>query len=143
MLAIRSFVHLSSTDKWLFVRAAGVLLLMRVSLLLFPLTRLRMLVARVGQRSAQAHSPDPSAVQHIAWAVTTTSRFIPGTTCLPQALAAQLLLNRHGYEARLCIGVARERAGQLEAHAWIESQGQVVIGGPEADLVRFTRLPLR
>ena len=57
---------------------------------------------------------------------------MPGTgTCLVQALALQVLLEREGFPASLCIGVARGQRGQLEGHAWVESQGRILIGGSE------------
>jgi len=62
---------------------------------------------------------------------------MPGVKCLARALATQVLL-RHS-PAHLCIGVAR-RKGQLQAHAWVESQGRIVSGGLR-DLWRYTRLP--
>jgi hypothetical protein len=40
----------------------------------------------------------------------------------------------------LRIGVAKGEAGKLEAHAWVESQGRIVIGGLR-DLPYFTPLP--
>jgi hypothetical protein len=40
----------------------------------------------------------------------------------------------------LRIGVARSEAGKIEAHAWVESMGKVIIGGTHVDLKRFTVL---
>jgi hypothetical protein len=79
---------------------------------------------RLSARSAH------TAAQDVVWAVRRVSRAIPGATCLTQALAAQLLLARRGHSSRLRIGVARARGGGLRAHAWLESEGVVVIGGP-------------
>jgi hypothetical protein len=44
-------------------------------------------------------------------------------------LAAQFLLSRRGYASRLRIGVARGPNDGLRAHAWLESDGMVVLGG--------------
>jgi hypothetical protein len=71
-----------------------------------------------------------AASQDVVWAVGRASRAIPGATCLTQALAAQLLLSRRGLPSRLRIGVTRAHGGGLRAHAWLESGGVVVIGGP-------------
>lgn len=67
--------------------------------------------------------------QDVAWAVHRVSRAVPGATCLTQALAAQLLLSRRGYPSRLRIGVAHAPGDGLRAHAWLESDGLVVLGG--------------
>jgi hypothetical protein len=67
----------------------------------------------------------------IGWAVTAASRFVPRSTCLVRALAAQSLCRRYGYPCRLQLGARRGDAGDLEAHAWLEIGDEVVIGGGE------------
>jgi Transglutaminase-like superfamily len=77
----------------------------------------------------------------IAWAVTATSRFVPRATCLVRALAAQRLLARNGSTSRLHIGVAAAgglRLRSIEAHAWLECEGEVIAGSTDAG--RFTSL---
>jgi hypothetical protein len=39
-----------------------------------------------------------------------------------------MLLGRFGLPACLRIGVAKTKAGNLQAHAWVESEGKIVIG---------------
>ncbi len=68
------------------------------------------------------------------------SRYVPAATCLTQSLATKVLLSRQGHQASVRIGVARSEAGQFQAHAWVESNGRVVIGGPESHLKRYTPL---
>jgi hypothetical protein len=52
-------------------------------------------------------------------------------------MAAQVLLRRNGHPADLRFGVRRSER-KLEAHAWVESRGRVVIG--RGQLTRFTPL---
>ena len=78
-------------------------------------------------------------VQRIAWAVRAASKGVPHATCLTQALAAQVLFVRHQYAVDLRIGVAKGEAGGLEAHAWLEHGGRVVVGNVR-DLKRYTLL---
>ena len=67
---------------------------------------------------------------------------MPGNVkCLARALTTEVLMNRSGYTPELRIGIAQSKTGKLEAHAWIESQGKVLIGQLE-DLTRFQILPL-
>jgi len=61
-------------------------------------------------------------------AVKASSRFVPRATCLTQAMAARKMLLNHGYNANLRIGVLRED-DDLKAHAWLEKDGRVLIGG--------------
>ena len=75
----------------------------------------------------------------IVWAVRAASRYVPGATCLTQSLAAYLLIGRNGGAPRLHVGVMKEAAGHLKAHAWVVSDGVVVIGEGR-DLARYTEL---
>jgi hypothetical protein len=38
------------------------------------------------------------------------------------------MLARRGYPAHLRIGVAKDEGGRLKAHAWVECEGNIVIG---------------
>lgn len=107
--------------------------LVRLGLWVLPYRAVHKSVARLTRRAGTARARH--SVEHIVWAVRVASRFIPRATCLTQSLAAQVLLTRHGYPAELCLGVARED-GQFDAHAWVESNGRVVIG--DVDLRRYT-----
>jgi hypothetical protein len=71
--------------------------------------------------------------------VTVAGRYVPNATCLPQSLAAQVLLGRHGYLTQLRIGFARDKEGRLKAHAWLEKEGEVIVGGE--DYLHYTPLP--
>ena len=75
---------------------------------------------------AQARRADTS-FEEILRAVNVAARFVPGATCLVKARAASAMLNRFGYAAEIKIGVAKQ-ASDLKAHAWVECDGQVVLG---------------
>ena len=67
--------------------------------------------------------------EQLAWDVGVVSRYVPRATCLTQALAGQVLLERYGYPALVHVGVTKEEGkGTFQAHAWLESDGKVVIG---------------
>lgn len=53
--------------------------------------------------------------------------------------AARALLRAHGASANLRLGVTKTATGQLQAHAWLECQGRIVLGGFSA-LRRYTAL---
>ena len=59
---------------------------------------------------------------------------------LPQALAAEAILRRRGHPADLRLGVTRGDDG-VEAHAWVESYGRIIVG--DGDLDRFEPLKLQ
>jgi len=65
----------------------------------------------------------------IIWAITIISPYIPGIVCLQRAMAAQFLLRKQGYPTDLRIGAAKNQAGEMIFHAWVENKGKAVIGG--------------
>ncbi|MCM3880913.1 MAG: lasso peptide biosynthesis B2 protein [Vicinamibacterales bacterium] len=67
-------------------------------------------------------------VDQIAWAVRAIGRRMPGATCLLEALVAHCMLRRFGYVPALRIGVRRGASMSIDAHAWVECGGAIVIG---------------
>lgn len=130
---LRRFLHLPPNERRLVLAAlccvAGARL--AVSLLTFP--ALCRLLDHQHPRRSPAHAPE-----RIAWAVAAAARFIPRSTCLTQAVAAHWLLRRGGSPAVLCLGVLRDPGAGFHAHAWVESEGRVLIGGGAVE--GFTRL---
>jgi hypothetical protein len=136
------FSRLPTTEQWLLIKATLLVEAIKLGMRLLPFRTLRRLLARaadtpLGVRRAERNT----SAERVAWAVGVASRHAPGIkTCLAQALAAQVLLARRGHPALLHIGVARGDRGQFEAHAWVESEGRIVIGGSGRE--RFASLPV-
>jgi hypothetical protein len=128
------------TGRGLLLLAGPVVLAVRIVLWILPSAMILRIVRRSSDVHARGtmHAHRPPA-ERVTWAVEAVSRRIPRATCLTQALSAQFLLRRFGYDARLCLGVARTPRGEFRAHAWLERDGSVLIGGAEA--AAFTRLP--
>jgi hypothetical protein len=68
-------------------------------------------------------------------------RFLGDSPCLTEALTVRTFFQRRGYPAELRIGVLKSPIGQLLAHAWLESEGAVVIGDVQSPN-KFTAFPL-
>jgi Transglutaminase-like superfamily len=126
---LSSFLRLTPTDRRLLIQSVLWVASIRLGLSLLPFRLLRQLLARVAQRATPPSDGDPASIPKVAWAVRTASRYVPAATCLTQALAAQVLLERRGLPARLHIGIAKDPSGKLLAHAWLESGGRIVVGG--------------
>lgn len=140
MKRLRKFLHLPPSDRRLLVSTAVLLGAIRLGLRLLPFRTLQRVLTRLEQApTASPRHTNRSSVDRLAWAVTVASRYVPKATCLTQALAAQTLLGRRGHLSRLHVGVAKGEEGRLKAHAWLESQGRVIVGGGE--LSRYTLLP--
>ncbi|MBV9790605.1 MAG: lasso peptide biosynthesis B2 protein [Chloroflexi bacterium] len=135
MSPLRKWLRLSPGERWLLTQAWLLLATIRVALWLLPFRVVHRRLAR-----AQASSPRCS-IERIGWAVAIAGVYVPFATCLPQALTALALLRRNGHAADLRIGVARDERGRLQAHAWVESGGQIVIGGSASSVARYTPLP--
>lgn len=140
MKRLYNFCRLPSQDRHLFVRSLLLLTIVRVGLWVLPFQTLRRLLARMSAVHAESPGQDHMPLERVAWAVREASRYVPAATCLTQALATQVLLSRRGLPVRFRIGVARGAGGEFLAHAWVECQGTIVIGGAQAHS-RFTPFP--
>lgn len=94
-------------------------------------------LSNVGRRVKLRRVSPPTLV----WAVEAAKRKNPRPgTCLADALAAEALFRQFGYAPVLCVGAA-VHGGQFAAHAWLENNQVVMIGGPETFTRQFTRFP--
>jgi len=122
------FLALPSTEQRLVLAAAGLLAGVRVGLWVLPFRRVHGAVGALAN-DPRLRTGQPS-VERIVWAVGAADCLVPRTNCLVRALAAHALLGRHGHVSRLKLGVAGGGGRDFEAHAWLEHDGRVVIGGP-------------
>jgi hypothetical protein len=126
-------------QQWLVLEACFTLLSVKAMLIALPFERWRRLLHRNVRSGSRV--VERQAVAEIVWAVDRTSQFIPlNLTCLPRALSVQRMLARRRVMSELQIGVARDPSGRFEAHAWVEFEGEVMIGALPG-LERFSRLP--
>lgn len=126
---------LSPAERALLLRALALLWTARLGLWLLPLPTTRRLLGWLAR--SRARLAEVEWARRIAWATAVASEFVPRSTCLVQALAAEALLAGAGLPAELRIGVARDSSA-FEAHAWVESRGTIVVG--DGELERFTPL---
>lgn len=133
---LSTLIGLPRAERTIALRALLVLAAVRAALAALPFRRVRAVVdALAGRRSAIADESEARAVRR---AVDRAARTVPGSACLAQALAAEILLRRAGCPAHVRIGVAPD-GRPLDAHAWVESAGVVVTGDAD-DLHRYQTL---
>jgi Transglutaminase-like superfamily len=135
---VRSFASLRPGDRRRFLVAVPVVAVVRTALWVLPFGTIRSAIERHVRSRPASSKPSPDVSDRIAWSIGSAARIVPRATCLTQALAGEVLLRRAGYPAEVKIGVAKGPTGKLEAHAWVESDGRIVIG--DHDLHRFTTL---
>jgi hypothetical protein len=140
MARLSKFLGLRSADRGLLLKTMLLVWIVRLGLWLLPFHLMRQLLAKLALKSASSHNGGRDLEDRDIWAVTVACRYVPLATCLTQALVTKVLLGRHGHHATVRIGVACSDGGELQAHAWVESNGRVVIGGSESSLKRYTPL---
>ncbi len=142
MEQLHKFLSLTLGEKQLLLSSFILLGLVRLGLLLLPFGTLQQFMASISQVNAvKAKQYSAPTIEIIAKTVNISSRYMPGgAKCLARALTTQVLMNRFGYLSELRIGVAKGERGEFEAHAWVESQGEIVIGHL-TDLDRYSPMP--
>lgn len=142
MARIRNFLRPPMLRRSFFLKVWLLVWGIRLGLWVLPFRNMRKIVQKLAQSPNAPPTPRWPVPKQICWTVTVTSRYVPQASCLTQAMTAQILLRRYGHPATLRIGVTRGGKGDFQAHAWVESNGAVVIGGTEAELVKkYVMLP--
>ena len=133
---------LRSREDWsLFLRAYVLVWFIRLALWVRPFPKMHAWATKVRQSKMGEHPLDSRSVYKVVWAVSAAARRVPKATCLTQALATQIMLGRRGHKTSLQFGAVKA-GDKLEAHAWIERDGNVLIGFNDNfnDLIRFPAL---
>jgi len=138
---LRRFAEVGPRRRALILEAAFWLLVARVALLIVPFPRL---ARRIGDfvapsdervtRAWQGCSADDALVaEEIGWATVAAARHVPfKAVCLPQAMAARIMLRRRGVASVLHFGAAKGKEKAIDAHAWLDAAGVEVTGYPVA-----------
>ncbi len=117
---------MSSADRLLVCEATLLLALAGLIVVMLPFGRLASWLARAPEKSGTA---DEVLLLRTRKAVTAAARNVPwNAVCLPQAIAAKVILARRGCGSSFHLGAAFDGKGKLTAHAWLEAGGTVVVG---------------
>ena len=126
MKSLRRFLGLNRNEKRLWSTALLWVVAVRLALWLLPFRLVHGLISRLMRNRQTARVTDP--LNKVAWAVRSASRYVPSATCLTQALATYLMLGKCGQPVILYLGVFKTSTGSFKAHAWVESEGKVLVG---------------
>lgn len=138
---LRRFAQVDNRRRALLLEAVAWLLLARLALIFIPFPRLARhlgkfvtpTVARSLQATSQRSDDHARLAEEVGWAVTRAARHVPfKAVCLPQAMAARVMLKRRGVGSVLHFGAARGEKKPLDAHAWLDAAGVEVTGYPVA-----------
>jgi hypothetical protein len=116
--------------RWL-LEAAFFLAASRLSLRLIPFKILSGWLGEAMAESAPAVCwADSQVSTDLPWALEAIGRrFQWSRQCLVQAMAAQWMLRRRGLTGTLYLGVRKDDANALAAHAWLRSGSDILVGG--------------
>jgi hypothetical protein len=138
---LRRFGEIGARRRALVVEAALWLLAARIALIAVPFPRLaRRLGAfvpptdeRVARAARHGSAEHAQLAEEIGWATVRAARHVPfRAVCLPQAMAARIMLRRRGIASVLHFGAAKGAHKPIDAHAWLDAAGVEVTGYPVA-----------
>jgi Transglutaminase-like superfamily len=139
---LRRFGEVDRRRRALLPEAVLCLWAARLALIVVPFPRL---APRLGSfvpptdvrasAASTAATPDHTTIaEEVGWAVTRAARYVPfRAVCLPQAMAAQVMLKRRGVKSVMHFGAAKGADKPLDAHAWLDAAGVEVTGYPVAE----------
>jgi len=73
------------------------------------------------------------SAERIAYLVMAASKWVMSSTCLTRAFVGEWMLKEAGFNPSLHIGVKKGEEKDFEAHAWLEMDGEKLIGGTAAE----------
>jgi hypothetical protein len=134
MKKAHNFLKLPLPEKRLLIKALLLVWGVKCGLRLLPFRTMLTLIKRAPIKPGPTSFP----LNQLLGAMETAGRNVPRATCLVRALAGQAFLARYGHETELRIGVLKEQSEKrVKAHAWLESQGLVLLGGPVGSYTAF------
>lgn len=124
----------TAADRYALGKAVTRLAGARLALSVLPFRMVRRIYARPVLRRTY----DKNRSEHherMLWALDAAGRRVLGQRpCLAQALVGERMLRAEGLAPELRIGVTKGAAGEFLAHAWVECDGEIVIGRSEKNL---------
>jgi hypothetical protein len=134
MNRLAKFLRRSRPDRRLLLEALALLCWARLLIMLVPFRRIAPRLGRpLAESPAEVAETDLRLALRIAWAVQAVARHVPfGFVCLPQAMAAKLMLHRRGVRSTLYLGLQREGESKLTAHAWLRVGDRIISGRTES-----------
>lgn len=141
----------ASKQRWqgrrMVAEAAIWLLICVLALRLLPFRHVaRLLIGKAAEAESPLPSPSVPLASPEPWqvarAVTRASERVPfEALCLPQAMAAKIMLGMRGHSTILHLSVQMGKETGIAAHAWLTSENVCVIGGGvpagQTEIARF------
>jgi Transglutaminase-like superfamily len=132
---LRKFLNLPGPRKLLLPCSFAVVAVVRASLWILPFKLIVRILDRIAPAPELGVPGERGTIEEITWAVPAVSRYVPQASCLTQALSGKFLIAVYAKRAvELEIGVRFDEQKRFEAHAWLIHEGDIILGGPGAEL---------
>lgn len=126
---LHTFRSQSRQQRALIAEAMLFTWLARLAVRLIPFSRIVRWIEHNASSHQSAKTPEPALIYSLRRAVKTASRnALWKSVCMQQSLAMYTMLSRRGYGSTLRMGAKINPQGKIEAHAWLESDGEVILG---------------
>ncbi|QUH22611.1 lasso peptide biosynthesis B2 protein [Methanobacterium alkalithermotolerans] len=135
-MLILNFYKLKKPCKVLVVQALVLQWFIRIILWVLPFSFIKKRFIK-GEVPTRKRSKVP--LKSVMWGVRVTSRYIVSSTCLTRGLTGHIMARWYHYPTTLRIGVGKFE-GEFEAHAWLEYEGEVVLGMAQKEYVELLNL---
>jgi Transglutaminase-like superfamily len=139
MRKIQKFLYLDSGEKYLLIGTFLLLNSIRFGFLFLNFPLLQAILRRISEFGSDMSTKSVISIEQIVWCVEVSTQLSPGgAKCLARALTVETLMKQNGYAPILKIGVIKNNIEEFKAHAWIEHQDKVVIGGDLPNLNKYS-----
>lgn len=129
----------SHRERHLLLQAVVISIAIRLALIILPFRAVQRWICRECEVSRRV---DRAERERIVRAVHSATRYLQSERrCLLRGMAVQWMLHRAGQPVALRIGAARTTDGALQAHVWVELDGEVITGGKDAPRIYATFEP--
>lgn len=138
---LKTFIALPLRDKLFFLDAVLLLSISKMVVLTLPFKKVAPYLGKVNSPiDNRLDSLQTAKAERVKLFVQMAAGNVPfKSVCLDQAMAGMLLLRRFKIPSNLCLGVKRnDKEQKLDAHAWIECGGRILIGGQRS--LQYTKV---
>ncbi len=132
------FFCISSFERILFIRTTATMLYFCILIAVVPRRFILKRIGKSGVETPQQNSEkEIVSASQVAKAIRRSVKVIPWkVTCFVKAVAGKYMLKQMGITSTLYIGVGKDEAQKLTAHAWLRC-GRFIVTGKE-EMNRFT-----
>ena len=140
---LKTFLTFPARLKLVLLHSIILIAMVRLMLIVVPFKKIRRRFQKYSGSTRLNYLRPGYSPSEIVWGVKLASKYLlRKKPCLVQALVLHSMFQRRGHPSTLRIGIRKNGSKDLQAHAWVESNGKIAIGWiPEmGDFTPFPKL---